>query len=209
MREAPEIPVFGPETPRLDPPNPPRIKWWRSVAKAISWRTLGTLDTLLLSWLLITYLGPLLGLAVSEGDALETASYIALTEVATKMVFYYLHERGWAAVRWGSFVGPAGRRRETLRRTTTKTVSWRTIASLDTIALAWFYTGNIATALSIGGLEVFTKMLLYFVHERVWARLPFGITHRPPAPPPRPGAARSPAPAPAPAPSPSPPRSSR
>ena len=69
-------------------------------------------------------------------------------------------------------------------RTSAKTVSWRTIASLDTIALAWFYTGNIATALSIGGLEVFTKMLLYFVHERVWGRLPFGIVHRPPALPP-------------------------
>ncbi|TXC68166.1 DUF2061 domain-containing protein [Sphingorhabdus soli] len=184
MRETPEKPVFGPETAKLDPPNPPRIKWWRSVAKAISWRTVGTLDTLVLSYLLITYLGPLLGLAVAQGDAIQTASYIALTEVVTKMVFYYLHERGWAAVAWGSFIGPAGRRRETLRRTTTKTVSWRTIASLDTIALAWFYTGNIGTALSIGGLEIFTKMLLYFVHERVWGRLPFGITHRPPVPPP-------------------------
>ncbi len=183
MREVPEKPVFGPETAKLDPPNPPRIKWWRSVAKAISWRTVGTLDTLVLSYLLITYLGPLLGLAEAKGGALQTASYIALTEVATKMVFYYLHERGWAAVHWGISVGPAGRRRESMARTTTKTVSWRTIASLDTVALAWFYTGNIGTALSIGGLEIFTKMLLYFVHERVWARLPFGITRRPPVPP--------------------------
>lgn len=192
MREAPEKPVFGPETPRLDPPNPPRIKWWRSVAKAISWRTLGTLDTLVISYLLITYLGPLLGLSLAEGDALETAGYIAITEVVTKLVFYYLHERGWAALDWGVSFGPLGKRRETLKRTTTKTVSWRTIASLDTILLAWFYTGNVGTALSIGGLEIFSKMLLYFIHERVWARLPFGITQRPPVAPPRPDPARAP-----------------
>lgn len=185
MRQMPEKPVFGPESPKLDPANPPRVKWWRSVAKAVSWRAVGTLDTLILSYFLITYLGPLLGLHLAEsGEALQTASYIAITEVATKMVFYFLHERGWAAIDWGVSIGPAGRRRESLSRTTTKTVSWRTIASLDTVALAWFYTGNIGTALSIGGLEIFTKMLLYFIHERVWARLPFGITHRPPARPP-------------------------
>ncbi len=184
MRQLPEKPVFGPESPKLDPPNPPRIKWWRSVAKAVSWRALGTLDTLVISYLLITYLGPLLGLRLAEsGEALQTASYIALTEVATKLVFYFLHERGWTALRWGISIGPAGRRRESLARTTTKTVSWRTIASLDTIALAWFYTGSIGTALSIGGLEIFSKMLLYFFHERLWTRLPFGIVNRPAARP--------------------------
>ena len=46
MREQPERPIFGPEDPRLDPPNPPEIRPARSIAKAISWRVLGTLDTL-------------------------------------------------------------------------------------------------------------------------------------------------------------------
>lgn len=41
--------------------------------------------------------------------------------------------------------------------------------------LAWFFTGSVATAISIGGSEVFTKLVLYFVYERIWARLPFGI----------------------------------
>ena len=185
MREGPEKPIFGSENRRLAPPNPPRVKWWRSVGKAISWRAVGTLDTLVISYFLITYLGPLLGLDIAEdGEALQTASYIAITEVATKLVFYFLHERAWNAVRWGQSLGPAGRRRDSFGRTTIKTVSWRTIASLDTVALAWFYTGNIGTALSIGGLEIFSKMLLYFVHERVWARLPFGVTKRPQRPPP-------------------------
>jgi len=60
MREQPEKPIFGPEDSRLDPKNPPEVKAWRSVAKAVSWRVVGTIDTLILSWLIITYLGPCL-----------------------------------------------------------------------------------------------------------------------------------------------------
>ena len=174
MRERPEKPIFGPETPKLDPPNPPEVKVWRSIAKAVSWRVVGTIDTLVLSYLLIKWLGPLFGMEQSHGDALETAGYIAITEVVTKMVFFFLHERFWAGLKWGISVED-GTRAETLTRTSTKTATWRTIASLDTMLLAWFFTGNIGTAISIGGLEVFTKLALYFVHERVWAKLPYGI----------------------------------
>jgi len=176
MREQPEKPIFGPETPKLDPSNPPEIKVWRSVAKAVSWRVVGTIDTLILSYVIIRYLGPIFGVGegLSDSDVLETASYIALTEVITKMVLYFLHERFWARARWGVSVEDCTRV-ETYSRTATKTATWRTIASLDTVLLAWFFTGNIATAVSIGGLEILTKLVLYFIHERVWARLPFGI----------------------------------
>ncbi len=176
MRDAPEKPIFGPENPKLDPKNPPRIKASRSIAKAVSWRVVGTIDTLILSYLLITYLGPMFGMDNTEGEALQAASYIAITEVATKMVFYFLHERLWVWLTWGTSVVD-GKRKETVARSTTKTATWRTIASLDTMFLAWFFTGNIATAVSIGGLEVFTKLILYFFHERVWSKLPFGIVH--------------------------------
>ena len=173
MRESPEKPIFGPEDPALDPPKPPRIKPWRSIAKAISWRTLGTIDTFIVSYVLITYLGPYFGHEANGSEA-ETAGYIAITEVVTKMVLYFLHERGWGRIGWG-VVTKNGRRREQKRRTTAKTASWRTIASTDTVLLAWFFTGNIGTALSIGGLEIFSKLILYFIHERVWGALPFGI----------------------------------
>ncbi|MEE9375248.1 MAG: DUF2061 domain-containing protein [Rhizobiaceae bacterium] len=176
MYEQPEKPIFGPESPRLDPPNPPEIKVWRSVAKAVSWRVVGTIDTLILSYVLITYIGPYFGMEHSSGEALETAGYIAIAEVFTKMLFYFLHERFWANLKWGVTVED-GKRAETLRRTGTKTATWRTIASVDTMLLAYFFTGNIGTAISIGGLEVFTKLVLYFIHERVWAKLPFGIDH--------------------------------
>lgn len=159
----------------------PRIQAKRSIAKAISWRVVGTIDTLILSYLLITYLGPVFGLENSEGKALEAASYIAITEVVTKMVLYFAHERFWVWLKWGTSV-VKGKRKETYRRSTTKTATWRTIASIDTMVLAWFFTGNIATAISIGGLEVFTKLFLYFFHERLWSNLAFGIVHAPTAP---------------------------
>lgn len=174
MREPPQKPFFGPETSKLDPPARPNIRPWRSIVKAISWRTVGTIDTLILSYLLINYLGPMIGAPVAQEDALQTASYIAITEVATKFVLYFLHERAWSLTGWG-IVFRNNKHRDTMRRTTFKTGLWRLIASLDTFALAWFFTGSVATAVSIGGLEIFTKLILYFFHERIWARIPFGL----------------------------------
>lgn len=55
-----------------------------------------------------------------------------------------------------------------------KTVTWRIIGTLDTMCLAWFITGDPMMGLKIGGVEVFTKMILYYVHERIWYKLPFG-----------------------------------
>lgn len=59
----------------------------RSFAKAVSWRILGSIDTFLLSWLFT--------------GSPKAAGAIAVTEVLTKMVLYYFHERAWANVSWG------------------------------------------------------------------------------------------------------------
>jgi len=59
----------------------------RSLAKAISWRITGTLDTFIISWLI-------------TGEAL-LASAIAFTEIITKVFLYWAHERVWNKVKWG------------------------------------------------------------------------------------------------------------
>jgi uncharacterized membrane protein len=59
----------------------------RSVLKAVSWRTMGTLDTFAISWFMT-------GKVVIAGS-------IAGLEVITKIAWYYLHERVWAAISWG------------------------------------------------------------------------------------------------------------
>ncbi|HZC57860.1 MAG TPA: DUF2061 domain-containing protein [Xanthobacteraceae bacterium] len=59
----------------------------RSFAKAVSWRTLASIDTFVIS-LIIT-------------GRLVVAGSIAGTEVITKVALYYFHERIWAVIRWG------------------------------------------------------------------------------------------------------------
>ena len=57
-----------------------------------------------------------------------------------------------------------------------KTISWRIIGTLDTIILSSLITGNIKVGISIGGVEVVTKMILYFLHERAWYKFSnFGV----------------------------------
>lgn len=62
------------------------------------------------------------------------------------------------------------------KRHIAKTISWRIIGTLDTILLSWFITGNWRLGLTIGGVEVITKMGLYFLHERAWYKFSkFGL----------------------------------
>ena len=176
--EHPEAPIFGPENTRAIPRSAHKVSFWRSAAKAVSWRPVGTQDTLVLSYVLITFLGPLFGFQLAADEALATASNIAITEVATKMILYFVHERAWGRIRWG-LAARGKRKRETTRRSGVKTATWRIIASLDTFALAWFFTGSVATAVSIGGIEIITKLVLYFFHERAWSRIRWGILQTP------------------------------
>ena len=59
----------------------------RSLAKAVSWRLTGTVDTVIISWIITGQFG--------------LAASIGLFELMTKTVIYYLHERAWHKVKWG------------------------------------------------------------------------------------------------------------
>ncbi len=60
----------------------------RSLVKAVSWRTVGSIDTFVL------------GLLFTGGNA-KIAGSIAGTEVITKILLFYFHERAWSLVKWG------------------------------------------------------------------------------------------------------------
>ncbi len=51
-----------------------------------------------------------------------------------------------------------------------KTISWRIVGTIDTIVIAFIVTGELGMAASIGSVEVFTKIILYYFHERFWNR---------------------------------------
>ena len=59
-------------------------------------------------------------------------------------------------------------------RSIIKSISWRVIGTMDTIFISWLITGTLSLAFSIGAVELVTKMLLYFFHERVWASIKWG-----------------------------------
>jgi len=63
---------------------------------------------------------------------------------------------------------------ETPLRSVVKAISWRASATLTTIALVFIFTKKITIALSIGGLEMILKLLIYYLHERFWNRIKWG-----------------------------------
>ena len=54
------------------------------------------------------------------------------------------------------------------KRHLSKTVTWRVLATTDTFIIAWLITGKIDWAAGIATIEVATKMILYYLHERIW-----------------------------------------
>lgn len=128
-----------------------KISYKRHLAKTITWRVVGTVDTIILSWIITG--NPFTGLK------------IGFAEVITKMVLYYFHERFWLY----------SKLRNSRKLHLIKTVTWRIIGTIDTILLAWLITGSPTTGMKIGVVEVVTKMALYYLHERVWHRINFGV----------------------------------
>jgi uncharacterized membrane protein len=64
-------------------------------------------------------------------------------------------------------------------RSIVKAISWRTLGSIDTFILSWFFTGNIKAAGAIASTEVITKIILYYAHERAWSLVRWGFKQAP------------------------------
>ena len=126
----------------------------RHLVKSISWRIIGTIDTFLLSYILTGSMS--FGLSISGVDFFS------------KLVLYYFHERIWFK----------SKIRNANKRHLIKTFSWRVVGSLTTLIVAWIVTGNPLTGFKIGLVETLTKMILYYVHEKMWYRISFGLIGR-------------------------------
>jgi len=64
--------------------------------------------------------------------------------------------------------------KESKARSIVKTISWRILATVTTVSLVYIFIGDTTIAFTVGGIEIFLKMLVYFIHERVWDKLKFG-----------------------------------
>lgn len=147
----------------------------RSLLKAVSWRVIGTLDTIVISYLW-----------TGHG---KQALAIGGSEVLTKVGLYYVHERIWARIPLGTVrkMSPFPEEqpqntelplRDSNLRSLLKALSWRALGTLDTIFVSYLWTGNAGKALVIGGTDVATKLVLYYLHERAWAKIPLGTVRR-------------------------------
>ena len=131
-----------------------KISYKRHLAKTVTWRIIGTLDTILLSWFVTG--SPFTGLK------------IGFAETITKMLLYFFHERLWLKINIP----------ESRKRHLSKTFSWRLIGTMDTVILSWLISGDPLVGLKIGGLEVISKMILYYLHERAWYKINYGLDKR-------------------------------
>ena len=128
----------------------------RSIIKGISWRIIGTIDTMLLSYLITGHL--------------QQALKIGFTEVFTKILLYWLHERVWQYFLVG--------KQQSRVISIVKAASWRLLGSIDTLLISWYYTGSLKSGMSIASLELVTKMILYYFHERAWLKVPKGTLRK-------------------------------
>ena len=123
----------------------------RHIIKTFSWRIIGSLDTLLLS-IIIT-------------SDTTSGMKISSLEFFSKIFLYYFHERFW--FKYGT--------PNSTKRHIYKTISWRAIAILDTVIIVFLITGSIDSAIMISFFEIITKSFLYFIHEKLWYRIKYGI----------------------------------
>lgn len=136
----------------------------RSVAKGLSWRVLATADTTILA-------------LIFTGD-IKRAISISSIEMFTKIVWYYIHERIWSQIPseheryplFEKFFATHGKMRSAL-----KAISWRFFGAIDTFLIVLVVTGHLGTSISIGGMELVTKILLYYFHEQIWLHIRWGI----------------------------------
>lgn len=122
----------------------------RSIVKGISWRIVGTTDTIIIATF-ITH-------------DFHKAFSIGAVELLTKVFLFYLHERVWMRIPLKNFH----------LKSLIKGIVWRGVAFGDTFMISYFVTHSSFNATSIAGIELFTKIPVFYLHERLWRNIKWG-----------------------------------
>ncbi|RZP16007.1 MAG: DUF2061 domain-containing protein [Flavobacteriales bacterium] len=133
----------------------------RSIVKGISWRMIATSDTFLVVFIITCLL---------DQCSVENAIKIGVIEFFLKLLIYYAHERVWLKV-IKSFTFSK-------QQSLFKTISWRFVATTTTFLISGAVLNDFnEIALFIALLELISKFILYYVHERMWIKIPLGLKH--------------------------------
>ena len=63
---------------------------------------------------------------------------------------------------------------ETKKRSIVKSITFRTIATISTIIIIYLLTGSLELAGIVGVLDVVSKLIIYYFHERAWGKISWG-----------------------------------
>tara|TARA_B100001059_G_scaffold7465_1_gene6188 strand:- start:2154 stop:2576 length:423 start_codon:yes stop_codon:yes gene_type:complete len=133
----------------------------RSIVKGISWRIIATSDTFLVVFIIT---------CLFDQCSVENAIKIGVIEFFLKLLIYYAHERVWLKV-IKSFTFSK-------QQSLFKTISWRFVATTTTFLISGAVLNDFnEIALFIALLELISKFILYYVHERIWIKIPLGLKH--------------------------------
>lgn len=131
----------------------------RSIIKGISWRIIATIDTVFVVYI-VTYF-------LLDKPSIESAIKIGAAEFLIKLVIYYIHERIWLKV--------LKKQAATNKEIISKSISWRVVATSTTFIISGIILDSFdEVALFIAMSELVTKFILYYLHEKLWLKLPLG-----------------------------------
>ena len=131
----------------------------RSIIKGFTWRVIAFVDTMAMT-MLVTWM-------VDGKPHIEAGLAIAGFEFIVKIVIYYGHERAWQSAWKDGVFTP----KETLFKTTT----WRVLATATTFIISGKVLGSFAgAALGIALAESVSKFAFFYLHERLWLKIPLG-----------------------------------
>lgn len=130
----------------------------RSLIKSFTWRLVAITDTILVVMVVTCFHG---------NCSLEDALAIGAWEFGFKFAVYYLHERIWQRIDM--------EHRADRTRIIIKTISWRLVATVMTFVIAGLVLQDASgIALTIALIEIVSKTLFYYLHERIWIAVPLG-----------------------------------
>jgi uncharacterized membrane protein len=125
----------------------------RHLLKSITWRLVASLDTFLLSYIISSNF--VYGLKIS------------VYEIISKFVLYYFHERCWYKSKF---------KNRNLRHSI-KPFTWRIIGSIDTLIISSLIFNDVYLGFQLASFETLTKLILYYIHDKVWYKSKFGLQH--------------------------------
>jgi uncharacterized membrane protein len=135
----------------------------RSVIKGFTWRVIAFIDTMVMA-LLVTWI-------LDGKPHFEAGLTIAGFEFVIKIAIYYFHERAWQ-IGWQDGVF-------TPKETFFKTLTWRIVATVTTFIIAGKVLDSFAgAALGIALAESVSKFIFFYLHERLWLRIPLGTVRQ-------------------------------